>query len=78
MVGDPLLEGEAPPENLAGGGLRIEFPYHRADEEVVLLLGELLADVHRLVLESSLVFFHRRFPSFSVSVQVSGAPLSAT
>src|SRR5829696_4672078 len=62
MVGDPLLESEAPPENLARCGVGVELPYHRADEEVILLLGELLAYVHRLVLESGLVLFHRRSP----------------
>ena len=72
MVGDSLLEGEAPPEYLAGGGVGVEPPYHRADEEVIALLGELLADVHRLVLESSLVLFHRRSPSILVSALVFG------
>src|SRR5215208_1452046 len=73
MVGDSLLEGEAPPENLARGGLGVELLYHRTDEEVILLLSELLADIHRLVLESSLVLFHRRSPSFSVSTWCPGS-----
>src|SRR5215217_6311683 len=72
MVGDPLLEGEAPPEDLARGGLGVELLYHRTDEEVIVLLSELLTDIHRLVLESSLVLFHRRSPSILVSALVSG------
>src|SRR5215204_4996595 len=73
MVGDSLLEGEAPPEELARGGLGVELLYHRTDEEVILLLSELFADIHRLVLESSLVLFHRRSPSFSVSTWCPGS-----
>src|SRR5215207_7199158 len=73
MVGDSLLEGDAPPENLSRGGLGVELLYHRADEEMILLLSELLADIHRLVLESSLVLFHRRSPSFSVSTWCPGS-----
>src|SRR5215212_8824343 len=72
MVGDSLLEGETPPEDLARGSVGVELLYHRTDEEVILLLSELLADIHGLVLESSLVLFHRRSPSFSVSALVSG------
>src|SRR5215213_393346 len=72
MVGDSLLEGAAPPENLAGGGVGVKLRDLRADEEVVLLLCELLTDIHRLVLKSSLVLFHRRSPSFPVSALVSG------
>src|SRR5215203_865333 len=64
MVGDSLLEGEAPPENLARGGVGVEFLYYRTDEEVILLLSKLLTDIHRLVLKSSLVLFHRRSPHF--------------
>src|SRR5215211_3195206 len=71
MVGDSLLEGETPPEDLARGSVGVELLYHRTDEEVILLLSELLTDIHRLVLESSLVLFHRRSPSFSVSALVS-------
>jgi hypothetical protein len=37
-----------------------------------VLLSELFTDIHRLVLESSLVLFHRRSPSFLVSALVSG------
>src|SRR5215203_4216754 len=73
MVGDSLLEGEAPPEELAGGGVGVELLYRRTDEEVILLLSELFADIHRLVLESSLVLFHRRSPSFSVSTWCPGS-----
>src|SRR5215204_1958457 len=75
MVGDSLLEGEAPPEDLARGGVGVELLYHRTDEEVIVLLSELLADIHRLILESSLVLFHRRSPSFSVSAPGVRAPL---
>ena len=64
MVGDSLLEGAAPPENIARGGVGVKLRDLRADEEVIVLLSELLTDIHRLVLKSSLVLFHRRSPHF--------------
>ena len=51
MVGDSLLEREFPPPNLPGGGTRVEIFELLAHEEVVVLLGELLARVHGPVLE---------------------------
>src|SRR5215217_9444631 len=72
MVRDSLLEGKALPENLSRGGLGVKLRDLRADEEVVLLLSELFTDIHRLVLESSLVLFHRRSPSILVSALVFG------
>src|SRR5215203_4048764 len=77
MVGDSLLEGAAPPEDLARGGIGVELRDLRADEEVVLLLDELLADVHWLVLEKGLVLFHRLFtPRFRSLPWCSGSHYS--
>src|SRR5215210_634659 len=63
VVGDALLEREAPPEDLSRGGDRVEPIDPLADKEVVLLLAELLANVHRLVLENGAVLSHPSLPS---------------
>ncbi len=77
MVRDALREGEALPQYSAGGGRRVELQDLRADEEMVVLPGELPADVNRLVLQDGPVLFHsqrslphipclaRKNPSFS-------------
>ncbi len=60
MVGDALLQREALPEYPAGGGARVELRDLRGDEEVIVLLRELHADVNRLVLQDGPVLFHPR------------------
>jgi hypothetical protein len=66
MVGDALLERDALPEDLAQGATRgmvgIELPDARTNEVVVMLAGELLAHIHRLVLQQGLILFQRRSP----------------
>jgi len=51
MVGDALLERKARPPDLPGGRARVEFSELLSKEEVVVLLGELLARVHGPVLK---------------------------
>src|SRR5918993_2537350 len=63
MVGDPLLEREALPAKPPGSTLRVELLDPVADEEVVLLPGELLAHVHRLVLKDNPELSHKPLPS---------------
>jgi hypothetical protein len=62
MVGDALREREALPADLPRSALGVELLDPVADEEVVLLLGELLAHVHRLVLKDDAELSHRLLP----------------
>jgi hypothetical protein len=58
MVGDAPLERAAPPQYFPRSDAGIEPLDLFAYEEMVLLLGELLAHVHRLVLENGAVLSH--------------------
>ena len=58
MVGDALHEGETLPEYPAGGGGRVELQNLRTDKEMIVLPGELPADVNRLVLQDGTILFH--------------------
>jgi hypothetical protein len=50
MVGDALFERLSLPPDLPGRGIAIEFFDLRSYKKVILLLGELLAYVYRLIL----------------------------
>src|SRR3712207_5831286 len=65
MVGDALLEGETLPADLPRSAPEVELLDPVADEEVVLLPGELLAHVHRLVLKDDAELPHKTFTSLA-------------